>query len=156
MKILIAYAGKYGSTEKCAVQLSKLLNADITIANLTEQFNGKAADYDLVVVGSNIRFGQIDRRVTEFVQKQEKEIKKCALFLTAAFYQNREQYFKENYSKELLKKAIQKECFGGEFSKVKGLDKWIVRLVVKDISARIFYEKIEQFAQMINQIEIAK
>ena len=40
MKILIAYAGKYGSTEKCAVQLSKLLNADITIANLTEQFNG--------------------------------------------------------------------------------------------------------------------
>ena len=154
MKILIAYAGKYGSTEKCAVQLSKLINADVTVVNLGRQAAVRAADYDLVVVGSNIRFGQIDRRAAEFVQKQEKEIKKCALFLTAGFYQNKEQYFKENYSKSLLEKTIQKECFGCEVSEAKGLDKWIIRLAVKNISNGIFYEKIEQFAQVINQIEV--
>ncbi len=150
MKVLIAYAGTYGSTEKCAVQLSQLLNAETVTVNLAQQGNPKAADYDLVILGSSIRFGQIDRHVKAFVQNQEQDIKACALFLTAAYEQNAEEYFRENYPLALLQKAVRKDCFGGDYSGVKGLDRWILRLVAKKASPRIFYERIVAFAQAFN------
>ena len=154
MKVLIAYAGKYGSTETCALQLSKLLDGEVTMDNLADQSHFRAEDFDLVIIGSNIRFGRIDKRVKRFVVEQEKQIKACALFLTAGLQDYKEQYIKDNFSKELLGKTFVTECFGGKVSNAVGFDRLIVQLVANKCPDEISYGKIEQFAQAVNRAEL--
>ena len=60
LKILIIYASKTGTTEKCAKNLgTKMENAKvINIYNQTENID----NYDLIVIGSPIRMGIIYKK----------------------------------------------------------------------------------------------
>ena len=68
MRILIVYASKTGTTERCAGIIGQNLK-DVTIINLIAAQNEDIDKYDLIIIGSPIRMGMIDKRVKDFISK---------------------------------------------------------------------------------------
>lgn len=156
MRILIVYASKTGTTERCAGILGQNLK-DVTIINLTATQNEDINKYDLIIIGSPIRMGMIDKRVKDFISKNSKLLKnkKVAYFICCGFSENWKQYYEQNFPKELLDNAITYESFGGEMNleKQKGFDKFIVKMVIKnmpqDKEVKILNENINRFIEKI-------
>ncbi len=133
MKILIAYAGKSGTTEKCAKLLGEQLPGSV-LADLNLQ-TPDISGFDTVVVGGSIRMGQLHSKAKSFVEQnlQTLKSKKAAYFICCIFAENAEKLFADNFPKELLDCAVGYECFGGELNleKLRGLDQFIARMVMK-------------------------
>lgn len=156
MRTLIVYASKTGTTERCAGILGQNLK-DVTIINLTATQNEDINKYDLIIIGSPIRMGMIDKRVKDFISKNSKLLKnkKVAYFICCGFSENWKQYYEQNFPKELLDNAITYDSFGGEMNleKQKGFDKFIVKMVSKnmpqDKEVKILNENINRFIEKI-------
>lgn len=156
MRTLIVYASKTGTTERCAGILGQNLR-DVTIINLTAIQNEDINKYDLIIIGSPIRMGMIDKRVKDFISKNSKLLKnkKVAYFICCGFSENWKQYYEQNFPKELLDNAITYESFGGEMNleKQKGFDKFIVKMVSRsmpqDKEVKILNENINRFIEKI-------
>lgn len=60
MKTLIIYASKTGTTEKCAQEINRQIKMSkmVNILNQNENISG----YDLIIVGTPIRMGMIDKK----------------------------------------------------------------------------------------------
>ena len=69
MRILIVYASKTGTTERCAGILGQNLK-DVTIINLIAAQNEDIDKYDLIIIGSPIRMGMIDKRVKDLSEAE--------------------------------------------------------------------------------------
>jgi len=81
MRILIAYAGKTGTTEKCAKRLcEKLTNATTVDLNLQTP---DIDQFDTVIVGGAIRMGQLHKKAKKFIEQNAVRLqtKKTAYFL---------------------------------------------------------------------------
>ena len=65
MKTLIIYASKTGTTEKCAKEINRQLK-DSKIVNILNQ-NEDINKYDLIVIGTPIRMGMIDKKIKKFL-----------------------------------------------------------------------------------------
>lgn len=160
MKTLIVYASKTGTTERCAGILGKNLK-DVTIINLTATQNEDINKYDLIIIGSPIRMGIIDKKVKDFISKNSKSLKnkKVAYFICCGFSENWKQYYEQNFPKELLDNAITYDSFGGEMNleKQKGFDKFIVKMVSKNIDKnkeiKIIDENINKFIEKVKEIK---
>ena len=158
MQILIVYAGKTGTTEKCAKMLGEKLN-NATIVNLVEQ-NAGISKYDLIIIGSSIRMGRFHSQAKKFINnnKDMLKTKKTAYYVCCGFSSNYKQYFENNVSKELLDNAIVYDTFGGELdvSKQKGIEKFIVHMVSKSEEGkkeiRILNENIDRFVENIKEV----
>lgn len=157
MKAIIVYGGKSGTTEKCAKILSEKIGNAPTI-NLHEK-NTNVSDYDLVIIGSNIRAGMMDGKVRKFIIKNREVLdnKKLAFYICCGFAKNKDQYFTNNFPKELLDKSIVYDTFGGEMdiSKQKGFDKFVIKAVSKsnNVEVKILEENIEEFVEKIKEVE---
>lgn len=158
MEILIAYASKTGTTEKCAEILGEKLK-DVTIINLERQ-NENISKYDLIIIGSPIRVGMIHKKVKQFILKNLEilKTKKVAYFICCGFSENMKQYYEQNIPKELLEKAIIYDNFGGEMEidKQKGFDKFIAKMVSKNMDENkkieIKNENIDSFIKKVQEI----
>lgn len=158
MRILIAYAGKTGTCEKCVGILGQKLK-DATVINLLQQ-DEDVNKYDIIIIGSSIRMGMIHNKVRNFMNKNKDILKnkEVAYFICCGFSENSKQYFESNIPKELLDSAVVYDTFGGEMdlNKQKGLDKLIVKMVTKDTSdkkeIKILYDNIENFIEKIKEI----
>lgn len=133
MKGLIVYQSKTSSTKKCADILKKELNFDIK--NIKEK-DIDINKYDLIIIGSYIRMGMIDKNIKKFVNSNSERLltKKCAYYLCCGNENNKEQYFSMNYPQSLMEKALVKETFGSQMDidNLKGLDKFIVKAISKN------------------------
>ena len=158
MRTLIVYASKTGTTERCAGILGQNLK-DVTKINLTATQNEDINKYDLIIIGSPIRMGMIDKRVKDFISKNFNLLKnkKVAYFICCGFNENWKQYYEQNFPKELLDEAITYDSFGGEMNleKQKGFDKFIVKMVSKnmpqDKEVKILNENINRFIEKMRQ-----
>ncbi|MDF2632469.1 MAG: hypothetical protein K0Q85_1065, partial [Caproiciproducens sp.] len=106
MKILIAYAGKTGTTEKCAKRLcEKLTNATTVDLNLQTPDIGQ---FDTVIVGGSIRMGQLHKKAKKFIEQNAVglQTKKAAYFLCCGSEGNSAELFSKNFPKELLDRAV--------------------------------------------------
>lgn len=159
MKTLIAFAGKYGTTEKCAKQLAEKLNGAVVV-NLCEK-TPDLKDYDTVVVGSNIHMGQIHKAVKSFITQYGGDLKqkRAAYFICCGFPDNGDQMFSANFPKELMDSAVAKKCFGGEMKieNLRGVDKLVAKMVAKMTADKniappeIQYDSIAEMAEILNQ-----
>lgn len=68
MKTLIVYATKNGTTKKAAEILAERLGGADVKNIACDTFS--LADYDRVLVGSNIRMGTVDRKIRAFLLSQ--------------------------------------------------------------------------------------
>ena len=117
MKTLIVYATKNGTTKKAAERLGdKLGGADVKNIAL-DTFS--LADYDRILVGSNIRMGTVDRKIR--------------LFLCCCFPKQEKAYFESNVPAQLLTHAKAAAALGGELDRtaLKGADKLVAKMVLK-------------------------
>lgn len=157
MKTLIIYASKTGTTEKCAKKLSTQLK-DCTAINIYTQ-NEDINKYDLIIVGSPIRIGMIDKKIKNFLLKNKEylKLKKTAYFICCGFNENWKKYYEQNVPNDLLNNAIIYDTFGGEMDvkKQKGFDKFITKMVSKSIDEnkeiKILDENIDKFIKELNK-----
>ena len=156
MKTLIIYASKTGTTEKCAKEINRQLKDSkmVNILNQDEDIN----KYDLIIVGTPIRMGMIDKKVRKFLISNIETLKskKVAYFICCGFSENCKNYYEQNIPKDLLENAIIYDTFGGEMDieKQKGFDKFIVKMVSKSIDKnkeiKILNENIDEFIKILN------
>lgn len=157
MNVLIAYAGKTGTTAKCAKILKALVD-DATLCDLTKE-KPDLSLYNCVIVGSSVRMGALHKAVKSFLTRnlETLEKKKCAFFLCNCFTAQTGSYLKKNIPKVLLKKALVTGSFGGEIQmdKQKGFDKMVMKLVEKrgsrsdNIKTHTSSEAINKFSEKI-------
>ncbi len=157
MSTLIAYAGKNGTTKKCAALLSEKIPGS-TVADLDRETPDLSA-FDSVVIGSCIRMGQICKSVKKFLGKYEDQLseKKLSFFICNGTTADVESIFEKNIPPYLLKFAITKNTFGGELDpeKLKGMDKIIAKAAMKAGAENnmplphIIYENIGLFAENV-------
>jgi len=120
MKILIAYATRFGTTEKCAGMLAELLREnkyDVELADLKKDKKVKLENYDLVVVGGSFLIARMNAFVKKFVKRNLITLlnKKIAIFMCGAD-ENWEDEIKKGFPEELLDKAVVKGYFGYEMN----------------------------------------
>lgn len=157
MRIGIFYASKTGTTEKCANELAKLLEG-AELIDLTKS-NPEIDAYDVIVIGSAIRIGQLHKKVKEFIRVNAEKLmeKYTAYFICNGNKDETDKVFELNLSPILRNQAICYESFGGEIilEKQKGLDKFIIKMMMKNpdhILPEINYPSIQGFAERIKKI----
>lgn len=116
MKTLIIYATTYGYTKECVEKLKELIQGETTIVNVKNETVPPIEDFENVIIGGSIYMGQIHKKLKEYCSINLKGLleKRVGLFLCCGLPENFEETIKNCFPKELLEKAIAKECFGGE------------------------------------------
>ena len=159
MKTLIAYASKYGCTEKCAKLLEKDLNGEVTLLNLKKNTSVNFDTFDNIIIGGSIYLGKNHKEVTEFCKNNLTELSQKSIGLFICGMQEKEVIATEidaSYPPELLEKAVVKDSFGGEFiiEKMNFLEKTIVKKIAKTTASKseIDEDAIRHFAQQFNNL----
>ena len=115
MKILIAYATKTGTVTKCVESLkTELHGLDVTVADL-EVEHPDPADFDMVILGSSIRFSRIRKALNSYLQTNGEAVKKMphGFFLCCGFGHEFERYAETQLGAELTDSAFAVMSFGG-------------------------------------------
>jgi len=159
MNTLIVYGTKYGCTEKCASILSKKLKGTVDLHNLKDGNPINISQYDNVIIGGSIYIGKIQKEVSAFCINNLDKLKEKRVGLFICGMQSGdvlETELNSSYPKELLKSAIAKEYFGGEFimKKMNFIEKVIIKKVSKidKDTSNILETNINKFAQLINAV----
>lgn len=138
MRILIAYAGKNGTTETCVKRLCEQLGSkDVTLSCL-EREQPSITDYDMVVLGSPVYYGKLRASARRFLKEQHDNLcqKPLALFLCCAVGEDYEYFCNKLFGEELLSHAFASVHFGGSL-KTEGLSFWD-KLVVRSMRSSLF------------------
>lgn len=144
MKVLIAYATRGGVTRTCAQMLADSLSAhhEIVLTDI-EQSSPDPSSFDVVVLGSSIRFGKVNKEIKKYIRQYASRLSSmpCAVYLCCGFPRNFEEYVDTQIPKE-LHCSLGFHSFGGELKpeKLKGLDKFIVKRVRNSIRFQDFEE----------------
>jgi len=156
MSIAIVYGTKYGCAEKCAKALADKFDEKADFYNLNEGQIPELVKYDKVVVGGSIYIGKIQKEITDFCKNNLTVLKskKVGLFICGMQETNQDEEIRASFPEELLKSAITKEFFGGEFvfSKMNMMERFIVKKITKnskDVS-NIIEANIEKLAMAMN------
>lgn len=163
MKTLIIYSSKTGTTKKCAALLAANIGADsCDIFEISENLPD-ISDYECVVIGSYVRMGVIDKRISSYLQKNKEELfkTKLGIFICSCLADKISDAITKNFSEEIMDNALIIDSFGGEIplNKVKGMDKIIINSIIKisktdpdfKIFEKIIPESITNFASVLKE-----
>ena len=161
MKTLIIYASTYGYTKDCVEELKKQLDGEVLLANVKSGTVPSLDTFDNIIIGGSIYMGQIQKKIKLYCSKNIEILltKRLALFLCCGLPENFIQSLNEAFPAELLKKAVAKECFGGELrtEKMNFAHKMITGLMKKaaDKDGKSepiqMQDNIKKLAEMINK-----
>lgn len=153
MKILIAYASKYGTTEKCVNLLKEKLSGDIDVVNLKNE-NPIPGDYDIVIIGGPVYIGKLNKTVESYCINNLPALvdKKLGFFLCHMDTETPiADLLAKYYPKKLIESAHAASGFGGAFyvSKMNFLYKWMIKRSagIETDQEKILYDEIDNFAQ---------
>ena len=137
MRILIGYASKTGTAKLCAEMLrDELKSQDVTVADLDEM-RPSPLEYDVVILGSSVRFGRARQSLRSYLQEYEREIGQMphGLFLCCGFGHDYERYVQKIYDKKLLESAFCALNFGGllKLDQTSRMEKLFLRWVRSEI-----------------------
>jgi menaquinone-dependent protoporphyrinogen oxidase len=162
MKVLIAYAGKTGTTAKASAMLAKYFGK-AEIADLSKSSPDPGC-YDVVIIGSAIRFGMVMKPVRKWLVGNWDVLKdkKKALFICNAFLGQAPSILKDNYSLALRNSSITVDSFGGEMDmkNLHGFDRFFVKMVMnrmragkagKEFVPVILTDRIRVFADTVKE-----
>lgn len=159
MKTLVLYATKHGSTAEAARRIAAgFRNCDVKdIASDAFQL----ADYDRILIGSNIRMGMFDRRIRKLLLKDIAVLREKVLgiFVCCCFTENAQTYFQNNVPPQLLENVRATAALGGELDRKKlhGTDKLVANMVLKADHARgilhSFSLKDESITAFVKQMQ---
>lgn len=142
--ILIVYASRWGVTKHCAELLKSQLDQRyaVTLADV-EQGSPDLHAYELVILGSNVRMGRINKGIKRLLREQGAYLSSIpsAFFLCLGYPKQFDEYVSMSVPKGVTF-SLGAHCFGGELKpdKLRGMDKWIVRMVRSSIRSQDFEE----------------
>jgi menaquinone-dependent protoporphyrinogen oxidase len=118
MKILIAYATRYGTTGKCANILGDILKKEgheVDVLDLKKNRRIDPEDYDTAAVGGSFMMFKMNSIVKRFVARNLNKLlnMKTGVFMCGVD-EKWEEEIKKGFPKELLDKAAAKGYFGFE------------------------------------------
>ena len=152
MKTLIVYASKYGATKKIAESIADIIGAaDLADVKCCDEIS--LNDYDGIILGSRLTAGKTQKEFNRFLNENADRLgnMKIGLFLSGLQESGEDEYFKQNFSSELLDKAISKAFLGGVFDpkKCSFFERKLIKVIAKldSYTCVINEEKIETFAQ---------
>jgi menaquinone-dependent protoporphyrinogen oxidase len=157
MKILIAYATRFGTTEKCTGMLAEILkekNLEVELVDLKKDKRVKPENYDLVVVGGSFLAFRMNAFVMKFVRRNLNILlnKKTGIFMCGSD-EDWENEIKKGFPEELLDKAVAKGYFGYEMNwdKMNPMLRNMVQKAYKSTEpvSKINTENIRKFAEEI-------
>ncbi len=157
MNILIAYATRFGTTEKCAAMLADILkekNIEVELADLKKNIEVRPEDYDLVILGGSFVAFRMNSIVRKFVKRNLNKLlnMKTGIFICGAD-ENWEDEIKKGFPGELLDKVVTKGYFGYEMNwdKMNPIIRYIMQKAYKTTEAvsKINVKNIEKFAREI-------
>lgn len=133
MKTLILYATRHGSTAEAARRIAAHMpNCDVKNIK-TDAF--QLADYDRIILGSNIRMGTFDRRIRRLLLQEIGILreKMLGIFVCCCFSENAQTYFQNNIPPQLLETVHATAALGGELNRkdLHGADKLVADMVLK-------------------------
>lgn len=149
MKTLIAYCSRHGSAEKIAHLLFvEIENGPVRLLDLSnEQLPENLREYDQVIIGGSIHYGQIQPSVKKFYQRYFDELmhKRLGLYMCYMLEDKAEEEFNEAYPEELRNHAVALGFFGGELmiDKMNFLEKFVVRRVMKETEPTFHLDETE-------------
>lgn len=173
MKILIIYATRGGVSRQCAHILGKHLEEtnEVDIFSIDDEKLPATPDgYDVAVLGGSIRMGALNRKLKKYIKINREKLSSmpCSVFMCCGLIKDFEDYVTTQLPSK-LKCSLEKYCFGGELKpeKLKGLDKWLVRIIRQSIIMQdpdkfedqryelpeILDENIAQLAQKIKSLK---
>ena len=133
MRVLIAYAGRTGTTGKAARLLADCFG-EASLRNLLET-DATPERYDAVVIGSCVRDGKIEPAVRKWLIRNEKTLSgmRKGVFLCNAFMNESQTVIRENFPEEFIEDCVVIDSFGGEvdFSKLRFSEKMALRKQLK-------------------------
>jgi len=88
MKALIVYGTRYGATAGTSEEIAKVLcdeGFDVRVVNAKEEKVDDISEYNLIIVGSGMRFGKWTKEPEKFLEKFKKGLtkKKVAIFVSS-------------------------------------------------------------------------
>ena len=160
MKILIAYATRFGTTEKCAGMLAEILKEkahEVELADLKKNIRVKPENYDLVVVGGSFLAFRMNAFVKKFIKRNLDTLlnTKTGIFMCGED-EDWKNEIKKGFPKELLDKAVAKGYFGYEMNwdKMNPMVRNIMQKASKTTEpvSKINTENIRKFSEEIIKV----
>lgn len=157
MKILIAYATRFGTTEKCAKILAEKIKTEsneVDVLDLKKNKNIDPADYDIAVIGGSFVAFRMNSNVKKFVKRNiDKLLKmKTGIFMCGADEEWQKE-IKKGFPEELLEKAMVTGYFGYEMNwdKMNPMVRGMMQKATKTTEpvSKINTDNIEEFAERI-------
>lgn len=152
---LIAYATRYGTTEKAASIIKDNL-IEAVACNLKKELCPDMEKFDWIIIGGSIYAGRIQKEVKKFCQKNLNLLrqKRIGLFICCMYDgQKAEEQFNEAFPEELRQAARARAIFGGElsFEKMNFLEKLVIKkfIGVKESVSRFRPEEMVEFASKL-------
>ena len=114
MDVLIAYAGKSGTTKRAANLLASRFPR-VDVIDLCER-TPDPSRYAVVIVGSAIRIGRVMKPAADFLVNNWEVLQKKTLgvFICNAYLEQSEKILQENFSVEFRQTCAAVDTFGGE------------------------------------------
>jgi len=160
-RILIAYATKYGCTEKCAGMLADKLNQmgqQADLCNLKSGASINLQNYDKILIGGSIYAGRIQKEVSVFCSGNRNALvmKKLGFFICGLSEgETAEKQLETCFPQELLSRASARENFGSQliFEKMNFMERMIIKKITKKDSdySNILEANIDRFAQVMSE-----
>ena len=150
MKILIAYASKYGTVRTCVTRLAEQLHGlDVTVADL-ERETPDPHDFDTVVFGSSVYLGRLRPAARGFLKQYADVLtqKHLALFLCCGLTEEYEYYREKFFSESLRNAAFLTLYFGGSLS-YDGRSFWD-RLLLRSMRSKLLEEAIDNSEYIVS------
>ncbi len=156
MKTLIAYATRYGATEKASRLLSEELQGDVHLCNLSQDPAPDISAYDRIIIGGSIYVGQIQDDVKTFCSENLAALqqKRLALFICCGDEDRVQEQLEQNFDAALMAHAKPVGYFGYEydFAKMNFLFRLIIRAKakVRQSQYELREDNISAFADSLN------
>ena len=135
MRTLIIYASKTGTAKKCAALLAANLGAENCELFEINSGEPELSGFDCCAVGSYIRMGVIDKKISAFLTKRRDELfsMKFGVFLCGCLEDKVSEAIVKNLNDDFLEHAVCVEYFGGELhpEKYGGVEKLFMKSVLK-------------------------
>ena len=152
MKTLILYATKHGAAREVAQRIAKLIDGAV-LHDLKQGDVPSLTEYDCIIIGGSVYAGMLRKEAKTFLAQNADALrdKRLGLFLCGMNATQEQEFFKANFSPDILQSAKAASFMGGIFDpkKAGAMGRFIVKVAAKqsEYIDSIDNKKIKQFAE---------
>ncbi len=161
MKTAIIFSGNIITTELVANMIKNGVNHDVDIFDTSKTFYIDFSEYDNFVLGTNVRYGKLNKRFVRCVKKMKKYVlptQNYFVYICGIQFEKAQNYIKK--AKKLINNGCEYYFVGGELKTdgSKGLHKILIQSIISDYNKNqkklptLIDDNINKLINSINEI----